>query len=364
MIFKIVSIITSLAMLQISVVFSQNIDGNSFVCANNTYYTYSLPDPRACDVYQWTVTGPSNAYYINGATNSSSLNIRFLDNGNFTIKLEITNPGGTNANGKRCDPIFDGDTAVVNVQSAFGSPPASSDITQSRNAVCGKTDNINFSVKYYFGANYQWTLPSGWTSSNLNQRSITATPNGSNGGNVSVDVYFEQDFLDDEGCNTQHAEYHHPLVTKNVSLSNPSLGQPTGPTQVAYGDSGSKTYSVTPLLTGASYIWTLPCDWIGPGGATGTVTTTSNSIAVNPSGYTDGDIKVKARLTCNGSSFTTTERTLSITFTEGNPWIITGAETVCTSNSTFTLQNRPPSSTVFWSKSSELDYVSGQWTSN
>ncbi len=38
---------------------------------------------------------------------------------------------------------------------------------------------------------------------------------------------------------------------------------------------------------------------------------------------------------------------------------ITGTNTVCTSNSTFTLQNRPPNSSVSWTKSSNLTQVGG-----
>ena len=38
---------------------------------------------------------------------------------------------------------------------------------------------------------------------------------------------------------------------------------------------------------------------------------------------------------------------------------LTGATLVCTSNSTFTLHNRPPGTTVNWNKSSNLQYVSG-----
>ena len=183
--FKILSILTTLAMLQVSDVFSQNIIGNSFVCPNKTY-TYSFDDSRDCDVYKWTVTGPSNAYNIESpTTTSSSLEVEFLDYGSFNIKLVITNPGGNN-----CDDLYKDAKDSIDVQSAFGSPPATSDITQNKTAVCGKTDNINFSInKFYIGEKYRWTLPSGWTSSNLNLRTITATPNGSNGGNVSVDVF-------------------------------------------------------------------------------------------------------------------------------------------------------------------------------
>ena len=43
---------------------------------------------------------------------------------------------------------------------------------------------------------------------------------------------------------------------------------------------------------------------------------------------------------------------------------ITGPDIVCTSNSTFTLYNRPPGATVNWTKSSNLVYVSGQGTNN
>ncbi|MEA1897932.1 MAG: T9SS type A sorting domain-containing protein, partial [Bacteroidota bacterium] len=43
---------------------------------------------------------------------------------------------------------------------------------------------------------------------------------------------------------------------------------------------------------------------------------------------------------------------------------ITGPSEVCTSNSTFTLHNRPPGTTVNWTKDFGLIYVSGQGTDN
>jgi serine protease len=43
---------------------------------------------------------------------------------------------------------------------------------------------------------------------------------------------------------------------------------------------------------------------------------------------------------------------------------ISGSNLVCTSNSTFTLHNRTPGTTVSWQKSSNLQYVSGQGTDN
>jgi len=43
---------------------------------------------------------------------------------------------------------------------------------------------------------------------------------------------------------------------------------------------------------------------------------------------------------------------------------IGGAATVCTTNSTFTIQNRPPNTTIQWTQSSNLSYVSGQGTNN
>ena len=43
---------------------------------------------------------------------------------------------------------------------------------------------------------------------------------------------------------------------------------------------------------------------------------------------------------------------------------ISGTSIICSSSSTFTLQNRPSGSTVSWTKSSNLQYVSGQGTNN
>jgi len=43
---------------------------------------------------------------------------------------------------------------------------------------------------------------------------------------------------------------------------------------------------------------------------------------------------------------------------------VSGTSTVCTTSSTFNIQNRPPGSTVSWTKSSNLTYVSGQGIDN
>ena len=43
---------------------------------------------------------------------------------------------------------------------------------------------------------------------------------------------------------------------------------------------------------------------------------------------------------------------------------ITGPSVVCTSNSTFALQHRPPGTTVNWTRNSNLRYISGQGTDN
>jgi len=43
---------------------------------------------------------------------------------------------------------------------------------------------------------------------------------------------------------------------------------------------------------------------------------------------------------------------------------ITGSTSVCSSNSTFTIHNRPPNTTISWTRSSNLAYVSGQGTDN
>jgi len=43
---------------------------------------------------------------------------------------------------------------------------------------------------------------------------------------------------------------------------------------------------------------------------------------------------------------------------------ITGSSNVCTSNTIFTLNNRPPGTTVSWIHSSNMNYVSGQGTDN
>ena len=118
----------------------------------------------------------------------------------------------------------------------------------------------------------------------------------------------------------------------------------TGKTSVNCTDMTPVTYSV-PTVTGAtSYSWTYPNGWQVQGSAT------NNSITLIPNGLNGGTITVKA----NGCNLQSAAASITITVNivdPNNPLNISGAETVCTTNTNYSLQNTPAFGTVTWSAS-------------
>lgn len=327
---------------------AQNIQGDQFVCPNGTIVkTYQLPDPRPCDAYLWWVSGPSSGYRIDGSKENSSLTVRFFDNGNFRISLRIVNPGGTN-----CDNIYNNTTTSLDVQAGYGSAPANSDIIISRNLDFCSTEPMTLSTKFYRGAQYKWTIPAGWTSSNLNLRTITVVPNGLDGGVVSVDTYFPARFLYNEDCiDNFDPEYHHPLIQRSISLRNTRLSSISGPSTFNGGSKTPVILKANPSLPRASsYQWTLPCGWTASNGQTGTINTPVDSIVVIPSGLNGGQIKVQAILTCGNSDRSSNEVIKTVSLTAGTEPRISGPGVLCSSGSyRYTLQNVPAGTSATWS---------------
>ena len=344
----------------------QSINGPQFVCPNKSY-SFKFSNPLACDQFKWTVSGgKENTDYeiLNGKT-SSSINIKFYDNVTIKLILKITNDGtidGTASN--ECTNHNNNTSYELIVQSAYGSKVTP--IKQSGAAKCGSTEPISFEVEPHYGAGYNWNIPSGWTINSNDLNKITVTPNGKNGGLVSVDVFFDADWLYYQGCiDNSTSEYHHPLVQKNVPFQVPTLSGIVGPESIAKGDKSPITYAASPALSNVIYHWTIPCGWTGPNGETESFSTTTPTVALTPSGYRVGDVTVKASFQCSGSSMSSNTVSKNVKFEGGTTgFSMYGFGTVCYSqSSTFSLTPAPaPGAKVIWTKSSNLAYVSGQGT--
>ena len=111
---------------------------------------------------------------------------------------------------------------------------------------------------------------------------------------------------------------------------------------------GSNTLSVVSVEPASGYEWTT---------THGTISGNGNSVILN----TNISTQVCVRAINNQCNIHSNWDCETITVLSGH---ITGDNNVCTSNKTFTLHNRPSGSSVTWTKSNNLTYVSGQGTNS
>jgi len=99
------------------------------------------------------------------------------------------------------------------------------------------------------------------------------------------------------------------------------------------------TVSVVAVPGATSYTWTKPGGWTG--------TSTTNSITLTPNGTSAGAITVKANLCTTQTAALSKTITMQL-FNPSNPPTVTGANVLCTTNSTYSIQNLPPGATATW----------------
>jgi hypothetical protein len=341
--------------LQINSSSGQNVDGPYFVCLDGSTYTWDIDVPRDCYKYSWSIVpkiaADSTKYTLKNGKTNETFQVEF-NNGeslNVTIKCVVK----SKEQGVFCGAADyqTGITTSRSVQVGYGGPIQTSDIIQVSPSTCGDQTSISLEGPQYYHANaYEWTLPSGWTANTLNAKNITAYPNGANGGSIAFKVtYF--DFLYQEECIDNFDGTFEHSKSKSAVFNLHSLStltvNPDEELEVSEVPQITYTANSPKPLSGASYYWVLPCGWETTDGKIGSFYSTK-SITVNPSGYTGGNITVKANRSCDGvvKSSNTLSKNYDIVSASANS--INGPKIVCTSNSVFSLPGQPGGTTTTW----------------
>ncbi|RIJ37542.1 ice-binding family protein [Pontibacter oryzae] len=208
--------------------------------------------------------------------------------------------------------------------------------------VC-RNENFVYSIAPVEGATrYSWSVPSGWSFTQLGQTSIRVTP-GSNAGAIKVTA--------SNTCGEG------PARTLEVTPMPEKPAQPSpiqGPAELCVGAKGI-TYLVPPTEYASSYTWSLPAGWSFVSGE-GT-----NEIVVNP-GTTGGTISVIAKNTCGDSE----PRTIDVIIQDNPPTPpaeILGAIQGCVGSTVnYEVEPVPGVSYYNWAITGDWQILSGQGT--
>lgn len=187
---------------------------------------------------------------------------------------------------------------------------------------CNGTSNVYSVINDLESTSYNWSLPSGWVGSSVNN-SITVTTGATNG-TISVTAA--------NVCGTSLAQ---ELVVTSTSI-------PNQPTSISGNDSlcgiSSQIYSVLNDPNAASYTWTIPGAWIG----------TSNTNSINLTNGASGTILVSASNACGNS--VSQSLVVSVLNIPTQPLSISGPSLVCLSSSeSYSVPSVSGASTYSWS---------------
>lgn len=165
-------------------------------------------------------------------------------------------------------------------------------------------------------------------------RSIAATPHSCNGNNAKIRVRAFSSC--GNGYTSNWSE-----ITISRTLPTLSFSAPP-PASVVCGNTTPITVTVTPVPGATSYTWTKPSGWGG--------TSTTNSITLTPNGTGAGNVTVRANLCSSQTAVLSSTITLGL-FNPSNPPTVSGVDLLCTTNSSFTIQNLPAGATATWAVS-------------
>jgi hypothetical protein len=199
-----------------------------------TYRTRGSSDanPFYVTTYQWEV--PSGWTITNQNYSASNvkayIDVRPDNCTGGTIRVRAKNP---------CGEYYSNWSPVITVARTIPTP---GDISGPDFVVCTNTTPVQFSVTAVTGAtSYVWTKPSGWSGTSTTN-SITLTPSGTTGGNVTVKA---------EGCNLQSTTASvKPISLQFFNPSNPPTI--TGPSVIPC---TGATFTLNNLPAGATATW-------------------------------------------------------------------------------------------------------------
>ncbi len=292
------------------------VTGNTWLCVNSGYYSYSTES--GMNNYVWNVSSGGS---ITSGQGTATVQVNWFTAGAQTVSVNYSNAKGCQAT---TPTIFN--ITVNAVPDPAGSITGTSD-------VCGGTEGVAYSVAVITGATaYIWTFPIGATiASGANTNSITVNfaANASSG---NITVY---------GNNACGDGAVSPPFSVTVTSLPDTAGSITGPDSLCQGVTGV-VYTVSPINGATSYTWILPAGVTPENGSnTDSITVdfsnsaVSGNIAVYGSNNCgNGTVSPNFAVTVNVAPavpiVTNTGTTLQSNAAAGNQWyfertLITGA---------------------------------------
>jgi hypothetical protein len=271
-------------------------------------YTINPSPLTNCSTYTWTVTKGSfnfGSSVTSTTTTGTSVTVYWNDvasTGTLTVTASCKNGSGSTVTLSES-----GDYAI---RSLAGRAPENPRANVS--LLYCSTNSVTLMVDVMFLQNtggttgipqqradgYEWTLPTGWSSSGSRGTVITSSEiinifpdNGCVGGTVSVRAY--------KDCGSRKYSSSASISVNRVGVS-PALPAPAGYQGPRCGNTTPVTFTAASLPCALNYRWTFPVGMTGPGGATGSYTTSTNTITLTPSGSASdqGTIAVDINLGC------------------------------------------------------------------
>ena len=276
------------------------ISGNTTVCQSSSQ-SFSIGAVANATSYTWTLPGGWS-----GTSTSTSINST-IGSASGTISVTANNTCGS---------------STAQTQSITVNPlPAMPSAIAGNITVCSSTNQVYYVNAAANATSYTWTIPGTWTGTTTTD-SITVNT-GNTGGTVSV--------VSNNGCGTSSAQSQVIAVTA-IPSSPVSI---SGSTSLC--SSAASTYSVSAVSGATSYTWTLPSGWSG--------SSSTNSINVT-TGSTGGTVFVTADNACGSSPAQSVSVAVSSTAT--TPAVISGPNTVCAGNASYTVLSDPNATSYTW----------------
>ncbi|WP_081209527.1 PKD domain-containing protein [Salegentibacter sediminis] len=267
------------------------INGPTEVCPGEMI-TYSVTNDNTVTNYEWSL--PSGwTLTINNGNEIEVTAGNYNQNGQISVIAK--NDCGNNAP----------QTLSVEVKPGI---PAQPEISGVLNA-CTGTEEIYTISEIDFAEEYTWEFPSGWNVNNTNSNIVTVAAGttsvnvlpGTNGGTLSV---FASNSCGDSTADTETLNIEDPAPAMPGAITYPNSGDGED-NKVCLGTAG--TYTIAPVPTATSYIWTLPDST--------TQTTTEPELVYTATSAGTLDLSVQAVNNCGAS----TAKEFEIVVTDGVP---------------------------------------------
>jgi large repetitive protein len=294
-----------------------SISGPAALCDINTA-TFSVNPVQGATAYTWVL--PSG---LSGSSTTNSIQ----------VSINQTLFTGGNISVSASNGSCSGASRTRALKKVF---PAPSSIS-GPSIICGLS-TATYTATAVSGANsYTWLLPSGLSgSSNTNTITVTINPAQFNGGSISVAAVND--------CGTGS------FRSRTLSIKPFTPGTITGPVSLC--GLTSATYKVNQGTSVSSYTWSLPP------GITGSSTTNTINVTVNPTEFQGGKITVIANNACGASQ----PKSLTLDQEPPIPGTISGPAVICGINSvTFSVNPVPGATSYTWTLPTG---ISGSSTSN